>query len=115
MIRYLQVAGDRAAEIPTTFRTAPTYDLRIVKTRGTAWYYATIPFMNILTGSARKYAVGVTLILLLLAVAGFAANLSPAKTYRNNVYHFTVRIPKAYTVSEFPENSGIYYDVVFSH
>src|SRR6266498_2054629 len=23
MIRYLQVAGDRAAEIPTTFRTAP--------------------------------------------------------------------------------------------
>src|SRR6266700_610953 len=24
MIRYLQVAGDRAAEIPTTFRTAPS-------------------------------------------------------------------------------------------
>src|SRR6266567_1242273 len=31
MIRYLQVAGDRAAEIPTTFRTAPHQHLSSIQ------------------------------------------------------------------------------------
>ncbi len=88
-----------------------------MKTRGTAWYYATIPFMNILTGSSRKYAIALALFLLLLAVAGFVAHLSLGsdRTYRNEAYHFSVRIPKVYTVSEFPENSGVFYNIVFSH
>ncbi len=75
--------------------------------------------MNIphLTHAARKYAIGVTLILVLLAVAGFVAHLSLGsdRTYRNEAYHFSVRIPKTHTVSESSENSGIYYNIVFSH
>ncbi len=75
--------------------------------------------MNIphLTQAARKYVIAFALILLLLAIAGFIAHLSLGsdKTYRNDTYHFSVPIPKAYTVSEFPENSGIYYNVVFAH
>ncbi len=70
--------------------------------------------MNILTGSARKYVIAFALILSLLTVAGFAAHLSfgSDRTYRNDTYHFSVGIPKTYTVSEFP--SGYFY-VNFSH
>ncbi len=75
--------------------------------------------MNIpnFTQAARKYAIALALILVLLAVAEFAAHLSSAsaQTYRNDAFHFSVRIPKAYIVFESSENSGIYYNVIFSH
>jgi hypothetical protein len=68
-----------------------------------------------LTQSARKYSLAFALILL-LAAAGFAAPVlwSPDKTYRNDAYHFSVRIPKTYAVSEMSGNSGTYDYIAFS-
>ena len=75
--------------------------------------------MNIphLTHAARKYAIVVTLILLLLAVAEFTAHFSSAsaQTYRNDAYHFSVRVPRTYTSSENTYNSGLYRIIYFSH
>jgi hypothetical protein len=83
-----------------------------------ACYHTSIAFMNIphLTQAARKYAIGVTLILLALVVAGFAAHLSLGsdKTYRSDAYHFSVRIPKTYTVSDIAPQSGVYRIIDFS-
>jgi hypothetical protein len=75
--------------------------------------------MNIprLTEPARKYVIALVLIVLLLAIGGFAAYLSstPEKTYRNDTYHFSVRIPKTYAISESSPKSGSNYTVDFLH
>ncbi len=75
--------------------------------------------MNIpnFTQAARKYAIALALILVLLAVAEFAAHLSSAcaRTYRNDAFHFSVRIPRTYTSSEVAPESDIYRKIVFSH
>ena len=75
--------------------------------------------MNIpnFTQAARKYAIALALILVLLAVAEFAAHLSSAsaQTYRNDAFHFSVRIPRTYTSSENTYDSGLYRIIYFSH
>src|SRR5262245_18384111 len=65
-----------------------------------------------LTQQARKYVVA---IISPLAIAGFAARawLTPDKTYRNDIYHFSIRIPKTYTTSETPTESGAYEIIDF--
>ncbi len=75
--------------------------------------------MNIphLTQSARKYIIAFVLIVLLFAVAGFVAHLSLSsdKTYTNDTYHFSVRIPRTYTSSKTTPQSGVYQTINFSH